>query len=271
MSSKLKAVNSVDQQIRLLQIELSQLDGDIKTKILQLPDQSKNLSLIELNRYSHVIRERLSQFDNKIEDFEQLVRQTSSKSVAVSNGKSSSSGKIDQYRLESKNNRENLRRATSNAMQTIEKRERDELLQKQPSVENDPNLLRQRQKQQQQQTTGSIGGVAGQSSGLTEGLTALVRQMDGQVKQSESVLTALIGSSQSLLETETEFKDMGGTIQSSGKLLSKYGRREITDKLLIFFGSFILFRYVRLYSQETFFGSFFVRAAKKIRIIFWVC
>jgi len=34
-------------------------------------------------------------------------------------------------------------------------------------------------------------------------------------------------------ETEDELKTMGGHIQSSHKLLSKYGRREWTDRLLI--------------------------------------
>lgn len=35
-------------------------------------------------------------------------------------------------------------------------------------------------------------------------------------------------------ETQEELKGMGGHIQSSHKLLTKYGRRECTDKLLIF-------------------------------------
>jgi len=34
-------------------------------------------------------------------------------------------------------------------------------------------------------------------------------------------------------DTEEELKSMGGHIQSSHKLLTKYGRREWTDRLLI--------------------------------------
>jgi len=76
-------------------------------------------------------------------------------------------------------------------------------------------------------------GLVGDSSDLTEGLSGLVRRMDGQVRQSELTLSALLGSSQTLGETETEFKEMSDNIKRGGKLLSKYGRREITDKLLI--------------------------------------
>lgn len=42
-------------------------------------------------------------------------------------------------------------------------------------------------------------------------------------------------SSHTLLTTQEEFKNMGGVIGQSGKLLAKYGRRELTDKVLVFF------------------------------------
>ena len=42
-------------------------------------------------------------------------------------------------------------------------------------------------------------------------------------------------SSHTLTTTQEEFKNMGGVIGQSGKLLAKYGRRELTDKVLVFF------------------------------------
>jgi len=45
----------------------------------------------------------------------------------------------------------------------------------------------------------------------------------------------LANSSSTLHSTQEEFKNMGGVISQSGKLLAKYGRRELTDKVLVFF------------------------------------
>ena len=43
-----------------------------------------------------------------------------------------------------------------------------------------------------------------------------------------------VKSSNTLQETREELKGMAGVIQTSRNLLTKYGRREMTDKLLIF-------------------------------------
>ena len=41
-------------------------------------------------------------------------------------------------------------------------------------------------------------------------------------------------SSKNLTDVQEEFKSMGGHIQNAKRLLTKYGQRELTDKLLIF-------------------------------------
>uniref|UniRef100_T1JH73 Sec20 C-terminal domain-containing protein n=1 Tax=Strigamia maritima TaxID=126957 RepID=T1JH73_STRMM len=73
------------------------------------------------------------------------------------------------------------------------------------------------------------------SSGITDSLFALSQLMSNQVQQSEHVLSHLVGSSKTLTENQEEFKTMGSVIQQSQKLLTKYNRRELTDKILIFF------------------------------------
>jgi len=252
MVSKLKVVSTVDQQVRSLQNDLAQLDADIKSKIVQLPDHCRDLSMVELNRYSHAVRERMTQFDNKISEFEQLVSQKKTrKSGDDEKDESAAAEKIDQYRSESRNNLQGLRRATLAVMQAIEKRERQQLFHKQ-QPEGDSNL-----RQRQTQSSNSGVGLTSQSSELTEGLTALVRQMDTQVRQSEATLSALVGSSQTLTETESEFKDMGATIKTSGKLLSKYGRREITDTLLIILALLLFFGTCVYVVKKRFLGHFF--------------
>ncbi|XP_038841471.1 vesicle transport protein SEC20-like [Salvelinus namaycush] len=77
-------------------------------------------------------------------------------------------------------------------------------------------------------------GLAQTSSDITESLMSIDQMMSQQVTQSEESITMLATSSQAVLEMNDEFKAMTGTIQLGRKLITKYNRRELTDKLLIF-------------------------------------
>lgn len=63
---------------------------------------------------------------------------------------------------------------------------------------------------------------------------SISRMMSQQVQQSEVTMHTLGTSSRTILEANEEFKSMSGTIQLGRKLITKYNRRELTDKLLIF-------------------------------------
>ncbi|KAI3351917.1 hypothetical protein L3Q82_020745 [Scortum barcoo] len=77
-------------------------------------------------------------------------------------------------------------------------------------------------------------GLAQTASDITENLMSISRMMAQQVQQSEDTMTTLATSSRTVQETNDEFKTMTGTIQLGRKLITKYNRRELTDKLLIF-------------------------------------
>ncbi|GFU34431.1 hypothetical protein NPIL_251361 [Nephila pilipes] len=74
-----------------------------------------------------------------------------------------------------------------------------------------------------------------QASSITDNLLAIKNMMATQVKQSEESLHTLFGSNQMVTNTQEEFKTMGSVIHQSKTLLQKYGRREVTDKVLIVF------------------------------------
>ncbi|EDM04041.1 rCG32655, isoform CRA_a [Rattus norvegicus] len=76
--------------------------------------------------------------------------------------------------------------------------------------------------------------LAQTSSTITESLMGISRMMSQQVQQSEEAMQTLVSSSRTLLDANEEFKSMSGTIQLGRKLITKYNRRELTDKLLIF-------------------------------------
>ncbi|KAG5853461.1 hypothetical protein ANANG_G00073700 [Anguilla anguilla] len=76
--------------------------------------------------------------------------------------------------------------------------------------------------------------LAQSSSDITESLMSISRMMSQQVQQSEETMSSLATSARTVLQTNEEFKAMTGTIQLGRKLITKYNRREFTDKLLIF-------------------------------------
>ena len=78
-------------------------------------------------------------------------------------------------------------------------------------------------------------GVATKASNVTQDLLSLSRMLASQVVMSEQTLGSLVDSSASVSETQEEFKMMGSLLTQSRKLVFKYGRREITDKVLIIF------------------------------------
>uniref|UniRef100_A0A3Q2WEQ4 BCL2 interacting protein 1b n=1 Tax=Haplochromis burtoni TaxID=8153 RepID=A0A3Q2WEQ4_HAPBU len=79
------------------------------------------------------------------------------------------------------------------------------------------------------------------SSNITESLMSISRMMSEQVKQSEDTIGTLATSSRTVQETNEEFKSMTGTIHLGRKLILKYNRRELTDKLLIFLALALFF------------------------------
>jgi protein transport protein SEC20 len=62
----------------------------------------------------------------------------------------------------------------------------------------------------------------------------MVCKLDQNIIYHQSSFVFAEQSSKNLTDTHEEFKTMGGHIQNSKRILTKYGQRELTDKLLIF-------------------------------------
>ncbi|NWS65495.1 SEC20 protein, partial [Crotophaga sulcirostris] len=81
------------------------------------------------------------------------------------------------------------------------------------------------------------GGLAESASGGAESLMSMGGMMSQQVQQTGGVFFFFLmggNSSRTIRGGNEEFKSGGGTIQLGRKLITKYNRRELTDKLLIF-------------------------------------
>lgn len=65
--------------------------------------------------------------------------------------------------------------------------------------------------------------------------------MHSQVKQSEETMHTLVNSSMKLGDTKQEMDTIGASIKVGSRLISKFKRREFTDKILIFLGLVLFF------------------------------
>ncbi|KAJ8934717.1 hypothetical protein NQ318_004501 [Aromia moschata] len=118
-----------------------------------------------------------------------------------------------------------FKKANLKSMLAIEKGAKDELL-KPPKAED--TVLRQRQKRDKE-------SMVKMSSNVTDQLLSISRQLADTTQRSAMTLETLVTSSDSVTGTQEELRATSGTISQSGKLLAKYGRREFTDKILMFF------------------------------------
>ncbi|KAH7710590.1 vesicle transport protein SEC20-like protein [Aphelenchoides avenae] len=91
----------------------------------------------------------------------------------------------------------------------------------------------------------------------TDSLAALVQRMSDQVRQSEDTTSTLIHSSAQLRDTQVQFGAVGATIRSGGKLISKFARRETTDKILIALALTLYFGVVFYILRKRVFYSWF--------------
>lgn len=113
-------------------------------------------------------------------------------------------------------------------MLEIEKSDRTDLLT--PVNSGDDTEVRQR--------TGGLAkkaGVVSQHESVTEKMLSISRHLSETTQKSAATLETLVASSVSVEGTSEELHNTAGTISQSGKLLKKYGRRECTDKILLFF------------------------------------
>jgi len=98
--------------------------------------------------------------------------------------------------------------------------------------------LRQRVKPEGRQ------GLLSEHSNVTNNLKLISRQLAATVEKSQLTVSNLEGSSKTLQEVEEENRSLTGVIGQSKKLITKYMRREFTDKILIVFALAFFFAVV---------------------------
>ncbi|KAM9069363.1 vesicle transport protein SEC20 [Sminthopsis crassicaudata] len=202
---------TLDVHVRMCNQEIVIFDLEVKAFIQDIRDCSGPLStLTELNAK---VKEKFHHLRLRIQELEQMAKEQdkeSEKQVLLQ--------EVENHKKQMLSNQTAWRKANLACKIAIDNLEKAELLQ--------GGDMRQRK------TTKET--LAQTSSSITESLMGISRMMSQQVRQSEEAMQILANSSRTILDANEEFKSMSGTIQLGRKLITKYNRRELTDKLLIF-------------------------------------
>ncbi|XP_060771220.1 vesicle transport protein SEC20 isoform X1 [Neoarius graeffei] len=213
-----------DVHVRICEQEIIKYDLEIKaliqmaTIILTLTDADisectgPHTKLTELNG---TVKEKFVRLRQRIQDLEQMGKEQDKESDKLALLR-----QVEGHRKQMLSNQTAWRKANLASNLMIDRLEKEDLL----SVGDTTVRQRKVTKESLVQT----------SSDITESLMSISRMMSQQVKQSEETISTLATSSRTVQETNEEFKAMTGTIQLGRKLITKYNRRELTDKLLIF-------------------------------------
>lgn len=129
-----------------------------------------------------------------------------------------------------------FRRANITTMLEIEKLDKAELL-------SNTSKVRHRSVGESKHAKSNL---AYKQDSVTEKMLSISRHLSETTHKSAATLETLITSSANVEGTNDELHNTAGSILHSKKLLKKYGRRECTDKILVFF-AFTLFIVVVLY------------------------
>ncbi|KAK3798222.1 hypothetical protein RRG08_020055 [Elysia crispata] len=201
-----------DIHVRLCLQEIVKLDLETKAIIQDIKGDVHTNEM--LDDYNANGRQKISNLRGKIAELERLgLEQTRA------SDRDAISGNVESMRQNLSSTETSLRQACIHKKMELDIQAKQELLQGNPQV---------RKRNQANKET-----LAKTANDISESLISLTRTMAEQVKQSGSNLTTLDHSSNTLKETQKEFDSMGGHIQNSQRLLTKYGRRNLTDNVLI--------------------------------------
>ncbi|XP_070503684.1 vesicle transport protein SEC20 [Chironomus tepperi] len=199
------------------------VDHNLQVKAIIQDILSFKGSLQDLELLNEAGRTKLAQLRKCIEKLDDWAKDEND--ITLSN-------EVDAYREQFSKTLQAFRKANISTMLEIEKGEKAELFTMKPESE-----LRQRF---------GTSGLISQQETVTDRMLSISRNLAETTQKSANTLESLIQSSTTVSGTGEELHNTAGTIQQSGKLLNKYGRRETTDKILLFL-AFMFFLAVVFY------------------------
>jgi len=224
-----------DPEVASLDTELTRLEVSARQMVQDFPlcatfreiDQQNSLVRGEMDN----MREKLLLLDNLA--LEQVDRQQKEEVTRLA----------EQHREQLGAVQRQFRQANVKAMTELERRSSSDLLSRGEGKQG----LRQRRDKEQMVT---------EHGAVTQSLQAISRQLAETVERSKMTVGALEGSSTTVDEVGDEYRSMAGVIGQSKKLITKYARREFTDKVLIIFALAFFFAVVLYILRKRVFPSY---------------
>ncbi|XP_065361490.1 vesicle transport protein SEC20 [Calliphora vicina] len=214
------------EKYTLQSIRQELIDNNLQAKAIIQDIISYRGSIHELEALNEAGRAKLAALRKNIDRLNDWARDT---------GDPALSKEVDTQREQFSKVLQAFRKANVATMLEIEKANREELM----AITGETDL-----RQRHNATTDGSGGKAtrhnrsnlvSQENNVTEKMLAISRHLSETTQKSAITLETLVASSQNVEATRDELQNTAGTISQSGKLLKKYGRRECTDKMLLFF------------------------------------
>ncbi|XP_068746863.1 vesicle transport protein SEC20-like isoform X1 [Montipora capricornis] len=175
-----------------------------------------------LNDLDLKVKQKMKSLRQKVEGLEQLASEQDKESDRLS-----ILAAMQHHRKEMLSLQGSIRKANLASRALIDKSEKEELLGGKRSSIRQRNFSKE--------------NLAKTASNITQDLMSIARMMERQVKQNEADVQTLASSSAQIKGTHEEYRGLSSIIQISKNLLNKYNRREVTDRLLIFFGLVLFF------------------------------
>eukprot|EP00080_Pristionchus_pacificus_P003252 PDM63272.1 sec-20 [Pristionchus pacificus] len=198
-------------EARLLHQEIIRYDAKLKLRIHELPE--KTLNETEMLQETRTCRSIISDISIRIEKLALVPARLTSK-----NDRQSVLAQVNEHTKELEASKKDLDKAAQKARKGMEIRNRSRLL------DGDVMVRRRKREEAEVEKKGEEGG---------ERLALLVQRMASRVGQSEDAMRDIVRSSETLGKTHEEYHSQGAFIQTGNKLLSKWERRELTDKILV--------------------------------------
>ncbi|TRY76569.1 hypothetical protein TCAL_00133 [Tigriopus californicus] len=219
---------SLSEQVRQVQEEIVKLNLKLKELTEAFAAVRHDADMEDLNGQ---VRSRLSQFRSLIDQLRRLAEAQShleAQAMLMADVENHSQSLITSQRQ--------FRQANLQCIQQLERRTQDQLMSSSssssPGRGPGPELgggVRARR------PVTSRDELLQENGQATDHLASISRQLAATVQRSAHTVEELAISSQTVSETQGEFNEMGSVIGQSRKLITKYGRRETTDRVLIFF------------------------------------
>ncbi|XP_068235066.1 vesicle transport protein SEC20-like [Palaemon carinicauda] len=208
--------------LNVVKQDIVKYDMAIKSLVQEIREHDG--SQIELDELGSLVRARITQLREQIEELRRLaVEQDNDSDRCLLNDEVSKSDKMLQ------DNHKAFRNAVLASQLAINQKSKDELLTDSQSTGEEETGIRHRERMNRQ-------SMLKKSSQLSDDLLAVTRLIRDNTEKSTKTLDRLVEGSQTIGSTQEELKTMGSVIAQARKILNKYGRRENTDKLLIFLG-----------------------------------